>query len=181
VSGFIVVWKRLCKFRLAALFSCRYVDGVVAASGPWWVPVPDDDDRRERSWCDGSRSRSGLGGRDCARDGARLAPLLADLLGEADSEGFVVVSIGGETCSESERRSSELTYSRSESPWPVGRDTYCASIGVWVPDVTSLCRPSWSVSSCTGLMPCCIHGFATRRTAWSGRYMFAIRSRMCDG
>jgi hypothetical protein len=165
VRGFIVVWKRPCRLRLAALFVCRYVEGPASGEEDP-VPAPDDD-RREWSWCEGSRSRSrsGLG----ARDGAKLARRLMDRLDGVDPGELAVsrcVSMGGGACSESERSSSELTYSRSEASWPVGGgDTYCGSRGVCVPEVKLLCRPSWSESSCTGLMPRDIHRFVTRRTA----------------
>jgi hypothetical protein len=130
VRGLNVAWNRPGELRLAVLFECRYVDGA-ATSGPAEVafafPLPEDD-RREWVWDDGS-SRSALGARDgtrdCARDGVRLVLLLAGWLRGVVSCGLPisrwVVSIGGGVFCDSERRSSELTYSRS--PWPMGGET----------------------------------------------------------
>jgi hypothetical protein len=133
VRGLNVAWNRPCKLRLAVLFECRYVDGA-AASGPVEVafafpPLPEDDRREWFWWFDDGRSRSVLGARDgardCTRDGSWLVLLLADRLGGVVSGGLpisrCVVSIGGGVFCDSERRSSELTYSRS--PWPMGGET----------------------------------------------------------
>jgi hypothetical protein len=130
VRGLNVAWNRPCKLRLAVLFECRYVDGA-ATSGPVEVafafPLPEDD---RREWlADGGSSRSVLGVRDgareCTRDGAWLVLLLADWLGGFVSGGLPIsrcaVSIGAGVFCDSERRSSELTYSRS--PWPMGGET----------------------------------------------------------
>ena len=102
MRGLNVAWNRPREFRLAVLLACRNVDGAAAAaSGPpkeeeTPLPVPEDD-RRECWWCqDGSRS--GLGARDCARDGTWLALLLVDRLDGAVSGGLAmsrcVVSMG---------------------------------------------------------------------------------------
>lgn len=123
MRGLNVAWNRPCTLRLAVLFPCRYVDGAAAAaaaaavSGPEVAfPVPAADDLRE---CE-NRSRSGLGARDCTRDGTRLALLLADRLDGAVSGGLAIMGGDGAFC-ESERSSSEFTYSRS--PWPMGGET----------------------------------------------------------
>ena len=117
MRGLNVAWNRPCTLRLAVLFACRYVDGAAAASGPEVAfPVPVADDRRE---CE-DPSRSGLGARDCTRDGTWLALLLADRLDGAVSGGLARMGGDGAFC-ESERSSSELTYSRS--PWPMGGET----------------------------------------------------------
>jgi hypothetical protein len=127
VRGLIVAWNRPCTLRLAVLFACRYVDDPAAAAAAavseleMAFPVPAADDRRECWLCDdGSRSRSGLGARDCTRDGTWLALRLADLLDGAVSGGLAMIGGDGAFC-DSERSSSELTYSRS--PWPMGGET----------------------------------------------------------
>jgi hypothetical protein len=136
VRGFNVAWNKPCKLRLAVLFECRYVDGA-AVSGAleevafaFAFPLPEDDRREWFCWCDedgGSRSVLGVrdGARECTRDGTWLVLLLADRLGGVVSGGLPIsrcaVSIGGGVFCDSERRSSELTYSRS--PWPMGGET----------------------------------------------------------
>jgi hypothetical protein len=114
VRGLNVAWNTPCKFRLTVLFACRYVDGeaaAAAASGPEMAALPvvlEDDRRRWCWWCDDEEdeeegSRSGLGARDCTRDGTWLVLRLADRLDGAVSGGLtmsrcvvvVVVSTGG--------------------------------------------------------------------------------------